>query len=67
MMKVMPCMPLSEYFLSTFKGNGPSRIKNITIGSNPLRISYYGKEIVISRYNYFKKLKRNHLPKIQSV
>jgi hypothetical protein len=58
---------LSDFFIQTFKGNGPQRIKNITLGSNPMRISYYGKEIVISRYNYFKKLKRNHLAKIQLV
>ena len=29
-----------------------------------MRLSYYGKEIVIARYNYFKKLKKNHIEKI---
>ena len=35
------------------------------MASNPFRMSYYGKEIVFSRYNYFKKLKKNHLAKVQ--
>jgi hypothetical protein len=29
-----------------------------------MRISYFGKEIVISKYNYYKKLKKNHLSAI---
>lgn len=37
----------------------------MTLASNPVRLSYYGKEIVISRYNYFRKLKKNHLVKVQ--
>lgn len=48
---------LSDTFLSGFKGNGPQRIKNITIVPNPVRISFYGKEVVVCRYNYMKKLK----------
>eukprot|EP00347_Sterkiella_histriomuscorum_P020272 403338437 len=63
--KLMPCLQFQEYFLTGFKGNGPQRIKNVILGTNPMRISYYGKEIVISRYNFFKKLKRNQIPKIQ--
>ena len=35
------------------------------MASNPLRISYYGKELVIARYNFFRKLKKNHLYKVQ--
>ena len=31
-----------------------------------MRMSFRGKEIVFSRYNYFKKMKRNHLAKFQS-
>ena len=36
----------------------------MTLGSNPLRLSFNGKEIVISRYNLFQKLKQNHHPRI---
>lgn len=60
----MPCFKLAEYFLTNFKGNGPQRIKYLTLATNPFRISYYGKEIVISKYNFFKKLKKNHLAKL---
>jgi hypothetical protein len=64
--KLIPCLPLSDYFLSGARGTSVNKIlKNVTLASNPLRISYYGKEIVITRYNYFKKLKKNHLAKIQ--
>ena len=63
--QLMPCSKLSEFLITAFKGTGPQKIKNITLATNPMRISYYGKEIVISKYNYFKKLKRNHLTKIQ--
>lgn len=30
-----------------------------------MRLSFKGKEIVLIRYNYFKKLKKNHLNKLQ--
>ena len=63
----MPCLQFQEFFLSSFKGNGPQRIKNISVATNPLRLSYYGKEIVIARYNFFKKLKRNQLNRIVSA
>ena len=63
--KLMPCLQFQDFFLTSFKGNGPQRIKNISVATNPFRLSYYGKEIVVSRYNYFKKLKRNQLAKIQ--
>jgi hypothetical protein len=43
------------------KGTGPDRIKNLTLASNPCRLSYHGKEIIISRYNFFEQLKKNHL------
>lgn len=65
--KLMPCLPLSDFFFTGSRGTAASRVlKNVTLASNPFRMSYYGKEIVISRYNYFKKLKKNHLDKIQS-
>jgi hypothetical protein len=67
MTKMMPCMPLAEYFLTGPRSQiGNQRIlKNVTMASNPFRMSYYGKEIVFSRYNYFKKLKKNHLAKVE--
>ena len=52
----MPNLPLSEYFSSSFSG-----VKNITFASNPCRISFYGKQIVICRYNYLKRIKKNSL------
>jgi hypothetical protein len=59
--KLMPCLKLSEFFIQTFKGNGPQRVKNITLATNPFRMSVWGKEVVFSKYSYFKKFKRNHL------
>lgn len=46
------------------KGTGPSRLKQVTLATNPFRLSYYGKEIVFARYSFLKKLKRNQLPPI---
>ncbi len=65
--KLMPCMPLSDFFFTGTRGaTGTNKIlRNVTLASNPVRISFYGKEIVISRFNYFKKLKKNHIAKIQ--
>ena len=37
----------------------------MTLATNPCRLSFLGKEIVISRFNYLKKIKQNNLPKIQ--
>lgn len=31
-----------------------------------MRLSFRGKEIVFSRYNYFKKIKKNHLERLQA-
>jgi len=36
----------------------------VSVATNPLRLSYYGKEIVVCRYNFFKKLKRNQLNRV---
>lgn len=65
MCKLLPNFPLSEFLVAGMKGNGPARIKKIMLATNPMRMSFRGKEIVISRYNYFKKIKRNHLQKLQ--
>ena len=63
-MDVMPQVPLSESLLSGFIGNHQGRIQKVNLGTNPLRLSFNGKEIVISRYNLFQKLKQNHHPRI---
>lgn len=62
--KVMPNFKLSEYLITGMKGNGPQRIKKIMLATNPMKISFRGKEIVFSRYNYFKKLKRNNIERL---
>jgi DNA polymerase alpha/epsilon subunit B len=63
--KLMPCLPLSDYLFSGARGTATSKVlKNFNLASNPLRISYYGKEIVISRFNFYKKMKKNHLAKV---
>ena len=36
----------------------------MTLANNPLRVSFLGKEIVLCRYNYLKKVKQNHHPRI---
>jgi hypothetical protein len=58
---IFPNFKLSDYLIEGFKGKGINRIKKIMLASNPMRISFKGKEMVFCRYNYFKKLKRNHL------
>lgn len=67
---MLPCLPLADYFLSGPRSlagaNAHQRIlRNVTLASNPFRLSYFGKEFVFARYNYFKKLKKNHLAKVQ--
>merc|ERR1711935_198175 len=59
-MQILPSFKLSDFFLQGFKGNGPNRIKKITLATNPMKISFRGKQIVFSRYNYFKKIKKQH-------
>ena len=41
--KVMPTFKISEYMIQGFKGNGPGRIKNILLATNPMRMSFRGK------------------------
>jgi hypothetical protein len=63
--KLMPCLPLAEFLFAGNRGTNNQKIlKNVTLACNPLRISYYGKEIVISRYNYFKRIKKNHIARV---
>lgn len=54
--QIIPSLPLNDYFASCFDG-----IKNLTLACNPCRLSFYGKQIVICRYNYLKRLKKNSL------
>lgn len=54
---LMPQMPLPSHILSGFIGNHQGKIKKVTLGTNPLRISFNGKEVVIARYNFLQKLK----------
>jgi len=60
----MPGFKMSEYLMEGFKGKGSQKIKNITMATNPMRLSFRGKQIVFSRYDYFKKIKRNHIEKL---
>ena len=58
--RAMPSAPMSEYLLEGFMGKHLSstsaKIKKVTLGCNPLRISFMGKEIVIARFNFLKKI-----------
>ena len=66
MFKLMPTIQLSEQMIKSMKGRAPDHIKKIELASNPLRISFRGKEIIFCRYNYFKKLKMNSLKQFAS-
>ena len=59
--KVMPSFKLSDHFISGLKGNGPNRLKKVMLATNPMRLSFKGKEMVFARYDYFEKLRRNHI------
>ena len=59
--KTFPNFKLSEYLIESLVIPGQQKIKKIRLASNPTRISYRGKEVVISRYDYFMKLKQNHM------
>ena len=56
-MKLFPMSPIAEHLISGFKGATVGRIKKVTLANNPARISFRGKEMVICRYNYLKKIK----------
>lgn len=60
----MPSFKMSDYLISGIKGHG--KIQNITMGTNPMRLSFRGKEIVFSRYDYFKRVKRAMIQKIHT-
>ena len=53
-LELMPQMPFSEHLLNGFIGTNQSgKIKKVSLGTNPLRLSFNGKEIVLQRYNLF--------------
>jgi len=59
--KTMPMPALAESLFKDFVGKRPDVIKHTAFGTNPCRLNYKGKEILLSRYNYFEALKKNHL------
>ena len=71
MIRAMPSVSMSEYLLEGFMGKHLSsttaKIKKVTLGCNPLRISFMGQEIVIARYNFMMKFLQNHHAKVNFV
>jgi len=59
--RMFPVMPYAEYLISPFTA---AKFKNVRTVPNPTRISFLGKEIVICRFNYLKKMKQNHIERI---
>ena len=64
-MKIMPSFKMSDFLLEGFRGKGVNKIRNVEMATNPMRVSFKGKEIAFCRYNYFKKIKRNCIEKLQ--
>jgi len=62
-LRIFPCLPLSEYLFESLE---QARFHKFTLATNPCRLSFLGKEIVICRFNYLKKIKQNQLQKIVS-
>ena len=59
--KMFPVMPYAEYLIQPFLSAKFSKVRAVP---NPTRISFLGNEIVICRFNYLKKMKQNHIEKI---
>ena len=57
--KLLPGLPYDEFLFEAL-----DKFKHIKLAPNPLRLSFLGKEIVVCRYNYLKKMKQNHNSKI---
>ena len=57
---LIPQLPLNQTLVTGFIGTLQGKIKKVTLGTNPLRVSFNGKEVVLSRFNLFQKLKQNH-------
>lgn len=64
----MPMFPLSESLLNGFRGKhlprSDQKIKKVRVGTNPLRISFMGKEITICRFNFLEKLMGNNVARV---
>jgi hypothetical protein len=59
-MKMFPLMQMSQELFQT----ALKKFKKVTFACNPCRISFLGKEIVICRYNFLRRLKQNHHQRI---
>ena len=62
--RMFPAMPYADYLIAPLV---QAKFRSVRSVPNPTRISFLGKEIVISRFNYLKKIKQNHLSKIGFV
>jgi len=45
-------MPHGEFLFESL-----DKLKNVKLAPNPCKINFLGKEIIVSRYNYLKKIK----------
>lgn len=52
---ILPRPPLPHYFLKGLK----SKVKHVHLASNPCRLRYFSKEIVLCRIDVLSKLRRN--------
>lgn len=52
---ILPRPPLPRYFLKGLK----SKVKHVHLASNPCRLRYFSKEIVLGRIDVLSKLRRN--------
>jgi hypothetical protein len=58
---MFPQFRFSEFLIKSISKRAVDRpyISKVSLSSNPLRISFKGKEIVLCRFDYLKKLKMN--------
>ncbi len=54
---ILPRPPLPHYFLKGLQ----SKVKHVHLASNPCRLRYFSKEIVLSRIDVLSKLRRNSI------
>jgi len=52
---ILPRPPLPQYFTNGLR----SKVKNVHLASNPCRLRYFSKEIVLGRIDVLSKLRRN--------
>jgi len=60
-MHILPCHPLPSFLIEPLL---EAKFRKVTLAPNPCRISFLGRQIVIARFNFLKKLKQNTLQKI---